>query len=114
MDSEKKVYSVECHITEYRREKDKDLHLVLMSDDETMIAEIPNPDCPDALRSKHNSEFREARKTFEKYKRKGEYKKHLWRVTGVSFVDLQHSRPQLGVAKNDIELHPVLKLEIVK
>jgi hypothetical protein len=31
-------------------------------------------------------------------------------VTGVGFFDVKHSTPQTGVAPNNIELHPVLRL----
>jgi hypothetical protein len=31
-------------------------------------------------------------------------------VTGVGFFDVKHGTPQTGVAPNNIELHPVLKL----
>jgi len=30
-------------------------------------------------------------------------------LEGVGFFDLKHGRPQVGVAANNIELHPVLK-----
>jgi hypothetical protein len=31
-------------------------------------------------------------------------------VTGVGFFDVKHGTPQTGVAPNNIELHPVLKV----
>jgi hypothetical protein len=31
-------------------------------------------------------------------------------VTGVGFFDVKHATPQTGVAPNNIELHPVLRL----
>jgi hypothetical protein len=39
-----------------------------------------------------------------------QYLKGTATVTGVGFFDVKHSTPQTGVAPNNIELHPVLRV----
>ena len=84
-----------------------------------MIAEVPNPDCPNVKDSPYATEFRRVWDDFRKSgtrdgninqdgKRHGA-RKGLYRLTGVAFVDIPHF--QEGRAKNDIELHPVLMIE---
>ena len=114
MKMEMQVYKVECNIVEYIKEDDKDYHLVITDKDDTMIAEIPDADCPDAQKSKHHKEFAEARSTFELARKDKSYKKHRWRIYGVAFVDIKHGTPPKGCPANRIELHPVLKMEVIK
>jgi hypothetical protein len=81
-----------------RTEADLDHHLVLRSGSRTMIAETPSPFCTKeatATRRKQMIAARNAARVCAKA-----------RVVGVAFFDFLHG--QTGVARNGIELHPVL------
>jgi hypothetical protein len=105
------VYEVSATLTEFLTEKDSDHHLVL--DDlanHHMIAEIASPDCAggnDPLRPALVA----ARAAFDAhFIHKSGSPRVPVTVRGVGFFDLKHSRPQRGVAPNNIELHPVLAI----
>lgn len=94
-------------------EADEDLHLVLEDDDGTqMIAEIPYYDCDSAQKSGFAAVYLRARINFLKHAR--DFKDYRWNITGVAFVDISHGGSQHGVAPNEIELHPVLRLEAIE
>ena len=120
------TYVVVCRIKSYSiAEEDDDLNLVIsdpVHPKDTLIAEVPNPDCPNVKDSPYAKEFRRVWDEFRKSgtrdgkinqdgKRHGA-RKGLFRLTGVAFVDIPHF--QEGRAKNDIELHPVLMIEMLK
>ncbi|MEW6468113.1 MAG: hypothetical protein AB1458_04275 [Bacteroidota bacterium] len=109
---EMKAVKLDCYIAEYKKEGDHDYHLIIFSGKDTMVAEIVDPDCPDAKKSQYNSTFRTVRDTFDVYKKQGKYKKHKWRITGIPFIDVKHNgtRPE-GQAPNEVEIHPVMKME---
>ena len=115
---EHKVFAVKCTISEWLEEDDKDFHIVindLQHPEETMIAEIPDPDCPAAKKSRVSGKFVSARKSFEKYKLKGgKVQSGTYIVTGIAFTDLVHGRPQHGVAPNNMELHPIIDFQKIK
>ncbi len=99
------TWRVRAILWEVRIEPDGDLHLVLASPDDTqvrMIAEVPNPDC--ALTSRHAPVYAQVRSDLRRLGRRA----LVW-VTGVAFFDRPHG--QRGAAANNIELHPVLKIE---
>lgn len=120
------TYEVVCRIRSYSiAEEDDDLNLVISDPEhpkDTMIAEVPNPDCPNVKDSPYAKEFRSVWDEFRKSgtrdgKINQDGKRHgarsgLYRLTGVAFVDIPHF--QEGRAKNDIELHPVLGIERVE
>jgi hypothetical protein len=91
------------------READGDCHMVLADEHgDTMIAEIPAPDC-----IRHDSPWREliarARRAVEDHlhiARKRRAADEPVTLFGVGFFDVIHG--QRGVAPNGIELHPVL------
>jgi hypothetical protein len=110
---EKQVYTIkDCFITHAIRESDNDIHLVIEDGEKhTMIAEIPDTKCKDARKSEFIEDFRKARKTFLKFQ--NVYNHRKFDITGVLFVDKEHSKPPTGNAKNNIELHPVIDLKSV-
>ena len=102
-------------------EKDADIHLVISSRyaDEHMIVEFPNIVCKGAKDSDHMAEMKQARDDFATLCGLESWANRTTRASrkllsgtaamlGVGFFDLEHGTPQLGVADNNIELHPVL------
>jgi hypothetical protein len=107
---EDQVYQLSnVKILRARGEDDDDIHLVVLDDaGHHMIAEIPYFDCDSAKTSGHSEQYKKARVTFLQHK--NDFFNIHWNITGVAFVDVQHGRPQDGVADNNIELHPVINL----
>jgi hypothetical protein len=121
-DIERQAVKVRAILIGYKREPDKDLHVVIADRNDpeiTMIVEIPDPDaCSFACSSTHANEYRTARAAFL-----GGIKDHkatkCFRnmdedgveitITGVPMFDRQHG--QTGAAENGMEIHPVLKVE---
>jgi hypothetical protein len=107
------TYRLTATLTLYKREADQDYHLVLEDGDDTMIAEIPNPDC--APNSTVLSQIKNAREEFDKEFRVSS-DKHATKisvtVTGIGFFDIVHGGAgQIGHAENNIEIHPVLDIK---
>jgi hypothetical protein len=113
---------VGVRLVDARIEKDGDIHLVIRSKyaGEQMIVEFPNVACKGARVSVHKDELEQARTDFATQcgldvwatrKNQASPKPLLGRasIVGVGFFDLQHPRPQSGVAPNNVELHPVLR-----
>jgi hypothetical protein len=78
----------------------------------TMIAEIPAAECA----QERTEKFTKERQFVESIRKSGGAGRMVWFVkpvevviTGVAFFDKLHG--QTGVAKNGIELHPVLAIE---
>lgn len=109
MPIEKQVYKIKhCFITKAMRENDNDFHLVIEDGDKhTMIAEIPDPQCPDAKKSPWIEFYDEARATMMQYQ--NTYRHYMFTITGVLFVDRAHG--QTGKAPNNVEIHPVLEIK---
>ena len=102
------VYRLRARLLEVRNEKDKDLHLILADLDNPevrMIAEIPAPECVKG--SAHEDEFRQAREAVSAISRNT-----VVEVIGVGFFDFLHDAK--GGAKNGMELHPVLRISVMK
>ena len=117
LDSEKQVYEVDAQIVGYKYEStgDRDYHVVLSTPgkaSETMILEIPHPDCAPKA---YKEIFAKLRAFIDSLGPKPSPKFVTLKVpvhvkaTGVIFFDKKHG--QKGVAENGIELHPALKLE---
>lgn len=107
------VFQVSATLTQYAMENDRDYHLVLKSGRTTMIVEIPDPACV-----KEGSPFKtkiaKARADFEaRFSPTSTFQQTSTpvTVTGVGFFDMKHGKPQVGVARNNIELHPVLDIK---
>lgn len=115
-DVELTTYTVHATVAGYKLERDGDYHIVLADEHgQTMIVEIPWPSC--ATSGAWGSQVAAARAAFDRLladrhlPRPGA-KLHAARfavdVTGVGFFDKIHG--QSGVARNGIELHPVLAI----
>jgi hypothetical protein len=74
-----------------------------------MIAEIPDPECPRAKNSRFLARIKKAKAEFLKYEHT--YNHHLFRITGVLFIDKKHPKPPTGNNANNVELHPVIRLK---
>lgn len=106
----------------YKVESDRDLHIVVqdLSTKETMIVEIPDPQCSGVCSSIARDQIVTARQTFESAfagaapsgTYRGLAKPVQIVVTGFPLFDFQHPKPQTGLAKNCIEIHPVLSITI--
>ncbi len=95
-------------LTVYRRETDSDYHLVIADGDQTMIAEIPHPDCVGA-ESPFLPGIEAARASFDsRYTATARFRTANATTTliGAGFFDFIHG--QRGVAPNGFELHAVL------
>jgi hypothetical protein len=112
---------VGVRLVDARIEQDGDIHLVVRSKypGEHMIVEFPNVACKGARVSKHKTELEQARSDFATLcgldawatrKLRTSPKKLIGTasIVGVGFFDLKHPKPQSGVARNNIELHPLL------
>jgi hypothetical protein len=95
---ERQIFTVTAAVTLDRTQADLDYHLVLRSGSRTMIAETPSPLCTKGATALRRKQMIVARKVARVCARA--------RVVGVAFFDFLHG--QTGVARNGIELHPVL------
>lgn len=112
--TETTIFVVTATLTDYKMESgstgDSDYHLVLEDKGQTMVAEIPSPDCVDsaspfsaqiaAARAKFDSQFT-ASSSFQTANIPVQ-------ITGVGMFDFAHG--QRGAAPNVIEIHPVLDI----
>ena len=113
---ERHVYILNGVILQYKLESDGDLHLILKDPDMSvsMVAEIPNPDCPSLQGSSHVEQYRKCRQWIED--NLGKATSRFQYVTppvavnliGVGFYDHEHG--QAGAPKNNREIHPVLSI----
>ena len=111
---EDSVVTVKCTIVAFKREDDKDIHLIIVDDaKDSMIAEIPSTECAEVAASAYASDFDAASQwvttnlgipstSFKNVNKTAT-------VTGVLFQDFNHG--QDGHAKNYREIHPVTKIE---
>jgi hypothetical protein len=95
---EHRIFTVVASVTLDRLEDDLDYHLVLRSGGRTMIAETPSPLCTTGATAYRRKQMSGSRRLARICGRA--------RVSGVAFFDFLHG--QTGVARNGIELHPVL------
>lgn len=113
MEIEKQVYTIKnCFITDILRENDNDLHLVIEDGDKkhphTMIAEIPDVECPQAKESEWAGNYQEVRELILDHSEN--YRHFMFTISGVLFVDKSHG--QTGRAPNGIEIHPITRIKI--
>jgi hypothetical protein len=92
------VYTVTAAVTYMHSEADGDIHIVLTSGADHMIAESPNTGCTTGASAIRRSQMTAARSQLKLCAKA--------QVTGVAFFDFKHG--QHGVAPNAIELHPIL------
>ena len=116
--SETTVYSMNCYLMGYKKEKDNDIHLVVadLETGETMVAEIPSPDCQSVQKTSRYNSFIDLNNWFVQNIGNPTSKfKHFNKpipvmITGVGFFDFLHG--QTGMAVNGREIHPVLSMKI--
>lgn len=113
LDFEKQAVTLTATITAFKREDDSDIHLILVDQGDSMIAEIPNTSCQEVDASSFAPQFIQAAAWIATNlgKPSSDFK-HVNKqatITGVRFQDFNHS--QDGHAKNYREIHPVTKIE---
>jgi hypothetical protein len=94
-------------LADFQRERDSDYHLVVRDGAETMVVEIPHPECVDPP-SPWRPQVADARRRFDDHLRRrsrAEGQHEVISVVGVGFFDRVHEME--GGAPNGIELHPV-------
>jgi hypothetical protein len=109
--TELSVFRIRALVTEIKKEKDGDYHLILADPDDpesTMLAEVPDEKC--AKGSGFEATFKSIRAKLEPYRKKKNLEQ-LIEIDGVGFFDFLHN--QTGVARNGIELHPILKVSFI-
>jgi hypothetical protein len=107
------VYRVEARLLYVLGQTDRDIHLVLQSPTNpqaTLIGEIPDPECSGSCNSGLASRFASVRAALQRWIATGRQQDPVVAVTGVGFWDSDHG--QRGAAPNNLELHPVLTLEL--
>ncbi|HEV2262136.1 MAG TPA: hypothetical protein VGR69_07625 [Candidatus Rubrimentiphilum sp.] len=118
---EETEYTVSAILVGFKEESDRDLHIVLAdpsSPADTMIGEVPDPQCSTVAASGHATQIAKVRNAFIKcfgtppvgslMKFSG---KMIAQLTGVGFFDVLHG--QTGVAPNGLEIHPIVKVKTV-
>jgi len=120
-DEEFHVYRVIGTITRVKRERDHDIHIVLMDPEhprEQLVVELDDPDFGKAGGSPYRDKLTAARQAFDALPaqssagRLSDLNGLTVRVTGVGFFDLNHL--QVGRSRSCIELHPMLAVERLK
>jgi len=114
MSFEEQSVTIACTIVAFKREDDKDIHLILIdASQDSMIAEVPSTDCAEVAASAYASDFIAASQwvTANLGTPTTDFKNvnKPATVTGVLFQDFDHG--QDGHAKNYREIHPVTKIE---
>jgi hypothetical protein len=117
MKSETTVFEIEAYVIEYKKESDRDYHVVIEDPvtEETMVVEIVDQDCPDIDNTSRYDLFKEVRDWFTKnFHPTSTFKttKKKVKLTGVGFFDYLHG--QRGMAPNGREIHPVLSIKAIK
>jgi hypothetical protein len=117
-DEEFHVYRVAGTISRVKRERDHDIHIVLVDTahrGERLVVELDDPDFGKNAASPFHDKLTAARRTFDalvaesSVSRLSDLQGTHVRVTGVGFFDLNHF--QVGRSRSCIELHPMLMIE---
>jgi hypothetical protein len=114
--SERTAYSITCYIIGYKKEKDKDIHIIVKDSftNDTMVIEITSPVCPAVQATSRYKQFKEVYAWFESNigEPHGSFtylpQPKLVCITGIGFWD--HVHGQKGMAANGREIHPVLSV----
>lgn len=113
-------FTIDAFVTGFKEETDRDFHVVLADTSDksvTMIGEIPDPQCSTVKESGHAQQIAAVRAEFTKCfgtpAPGNQFKKFAKavrvQIMGVGFFDKIHG--QTGVAKNGVELHPVMSVK---
>jgi len=119
--TETNIWIIEATITDFKEEKgadgDNDYHIAIKdSEGNTMIAEIPSPSCLKRTPQPLRDMIKKARADFDaQFDVTGDFKttNTKVRITGPAMFDKVHSTEPRGVAPNQIEIHPVIKIEFI-
>lgn len=119
---EKMKYTVRARVLGFKEEADRDIHIEIadLNTGQTMIAEVPDPNCSTVQESGHAAQIAAVRDTiiacFGTPPTSSSLKTFstttIVSFTGVGFFDFVHTPPQTGVAPNAIELHPVILVKL--
>lgn len=107
---ELRTYRVTATLVSAKVEADSDIHLVIQEGPETMIVEFPNVAC--TYGAQHRYAMAKARQAFEQACGLPSASRFTplsgtATIVGVGFADRFHG--QRGVARNAVELHPVVR-----
>ena len=115
--TEETVYKMRCDILGFKKESDKDIHIVIQdpTTKDKMIAEIPSDECPDVQKTSRYTQIKELNEWF--INNIGSPTQSMtWLqtpkevdISGVGFFDFPHG--QTGRAPNGREIHPVLSMD---
>jgi hypothetical protein len=112
------IYRVAGTISRVKRERDHDIHIVLVDTahrGDRLVVELDDPDFGKNAASPFHDTLTAARRTFDalvtesSVSRLRDLHGTNVRVTGVGFFDLNHF--QVGRSRSCIELHPMLMIE---
>lgn len=114
------LYSLNCLIIAFKKENDKDIHIVLkdINTNETMVGELISDECDEVKNTSRYNLFVELNKWFRENighptsKLKHPKEPIPVKITGVSFYDFLHG--QKGMASNGREIHPILSMSLIK
>lgn len=117
--SEYNLYRIDAELYGYTQARDRDYQLFLRDprSGRTMVAAIPDPDCPEVKASSRAWAFREGREWVRKNLGEPKIGDSILprpipiRVVGIAFYDRLDN--QKGMAENGVGLHPVLSLEAI-
>jgi len=118
---ETRIVEIDAFVVGFKLEADGDYHVVISDGRQTMVIELPDPRCVQSKQYQPTLAY--ARRSFlailpNGVKVEPAFKKLVLKsplrvkVTGVVFFDRIHG--QNGVAKNGVELHPVLLIDLQK
>jgi hypothetical protein len=118
--SETTYYSLDCWLIEYKKEDDKDIHIVLkdLSCDSTIVAEIPSHLCEEIVHTSHYLKIKKLNEWFEAKIGKPTSKFKIpptplkVHIEGIGYFDKIHG--QRGMAANGREIHPVLVMKVIQ
>ncbi len=111
------IWEIEGTLFKFIKEDDEDYHLAIRdSSGNTMVVEIPAPDCLSKTPRKLKEMITAARLAFDgRFTATGNPKDASARVriTGPAMFDKKHPNDPIGDSPNHLEIHPVLKIEFL-
>jgi len=115
------TFRVRGQVLHYKREPDKDFHVVIAqtkNHNRTMVIEFADPQCERVCSSTFLEQMRQARQDFidQVGQPTGSFKEPsepiIIEVVGIGFFDRLHG--QRGMAPSGIEIHPVISMRVVQ
>lgn len=111
---ERIVYSIDAIVTDYKKEEDQDVHIVVKdpTSDSTMVVELPSTECPEIAVTPHANKYDSSlawiKSNIGNPTTSFKEANRPVRIVGVLFRDRYHG--QRGMAANAVELHPILSI----